>query len=383
MTKLTFPAILCSVHSTGGTTPMQTPHQRLHPTVHPELWKLPDFNALYHTPPMSTCHRVVFHHGGAHVDEVGALWLAIDYGSEYFPGISQTQWVYREDADERFEGKTGMQLYREGTLPIGTAGGPWDEHPIHGQQRVKGECSMSLMAKYLRVDTDPAIKYLLDSVIMNDTQGRKMKGGPEISQNLGLHYRYSRQGHRRVMENAIEDFRVNYRSQVDFLEVPRQIRTWSDEIIRTRSGDVRLVIAESDNPRVKSWIKKNGQSMPTIVILKRIGMDDVRKAGTVQIFGVSAAMRDVRHQGQMTKVYDENHPFNLATKRMAAFIRAREMGVAPSASLEADGTVGTRIWFFQKNANNLFNGSEHALPPAATSIPLSELRDIIVSAYSM
>lgn len=106
---------------------------------------------------------VILTHGNVHLDEVCAIWLLTTIGKNLFPGVekSEIRFVTRSPrgSDEEYDS--------DRVLPVGCGGGRFDEHVASG--RKPGECSSTLVAKYLGVQDRPGVKEILVEVLACDT----------------------------------------------------------------------------------------------------------------------------------------------------------------------------------------------------------------------
>ncbi len=104
-------------------------------------------------------------HQNPHWDEVVAYFILSQYGEHAFPGASNMFPIRFVESDPI----GGDEEYdKDGILPIGCGGGRFDEHRA-GIERLKDECSATLVAKYLGVIDKPELKRLLKETLHFDT----------------------------------------------------------------------------------------------------------------------------------------------------------------------------------------------------------------------
>lgn len=95
---------------------------------------------------MSQQIKRIITHEDPHLDEIAALWLILRFGKEKFPGAEN---VFVELVDNN------AQITPEkGLLALGVGGGMFDEHPKPNKARKSDECTATLIAKYIGLDTD-------------------------------------------------------------------------------------------------------------------------------------------------------------------------------------------------------------------------------------
>ena len=103
-------------------------------------------------------------HPGEHADEYAARFLLQEtpYGEQFFPGVSEAKIKYVET--DIFEEGAAKKLLRQGTLLIGRGGGPFDDHAPGNEE----ESCTSLVAKYLGISQHPSYKKLIEEITAAD-----------------------------------------------------------------------------------------------------------------------------------------------------------------------------------------------------------------------
>lgn len=109
----------------------------------------------------------VLTHWWPHFDEVLAYWDARRRGQRFLPGIQETKLAFWPGGKHQ---KSFEDYVSEGVLPIGTAGGRYDEHASADRVRTAGETAATLIGKDLGPDPamGPIWKYCRD----NDLKAR-------------------------------------------------------------------------------------------------------------------------------------------------------------------------------------------------------------------
>lgn len=110
-------------------------------------------------------YKVIATHNQCHLDEMAGIWLLRRFGDISFAGISEAR---VEFWGQMPEGKTPKEFESEGILLIGIGGGRFDEHPCADGGRKKDECAITLIAKELGLDEDPALRSLIEFVCKRD-----------------------------------------------------------------------------------------------------------------------------------------------------------------------------------------------------------------------
>lgn len=116
-----------------------------------------------------------------HADTISAVWLLRTFGEQHFPGIGSAKVDYWNQVPE---GKTADAYETEGIILVDLGGGKFDHH--HDTHDAKKECASTLIAKYLGIDQDPALKKLLTYVKRDDLEGKGIVSRDVIDRAFGL-----------------------------------------------------------------------------------------------------------------------------------------------------------------------------------------------------
>lgn len=115
------------------------------------------------------------------VDTVIAALLLQEYGESTFEGVSSAQIEYVKELPE---GKSAMQLEKEGVIVIDMGGGRFDHH--RKTRAEEQECVSLILAKYLGIDTDPALNKILTFAQRDDVEGRGIISKDRIDRAFGF-----------------------------------------------------------------------------------------------------------------------------------------------------------------------------------------------------
>ena len=230
-------------------------------------------------PRMTRCRKVLFH-SNPHLDEVGQIWLAEEFASTHFPGIEDAEWVFNT-LPGPFMGKSWQQLWLDGWLPLGSGGGPLDEHQMSaGKARIQGQCGMTLVADFVGRREDPALKRLLDYVLGND-EGGKRDGHFDLAATIRTNYWYGGLTQERAVAKAAIDFGAWYRQQQAFLACGPDLLAkqkaglvWSEKIQVGNQMVGCVAVDKNENREMASYLRHMGVQ---VVLLRS-------PRGNVQIF---------------------------------------------------------------------------------------------------
>ncbi len=109
-------------------------------------------------------------HDAHSIDEWVAHFLLEMFGGDKFE-LSQDCKVAVDTTTDVSDPHKERILIQKGVLYLGTGGGMFDEHPCFGanrKARIENECCATLVAKYLGVDKDPALQYIIQLALNDD-----------------------------------------------------------------------------------------------------------------------------------------------------------------------------------------------------------------------
>jgi len=298
-------------------------------------------------------HTVVTH-VNPHFDELVALWLLRRFGKERFPGINESKRIYIDAGSETYNDMSADEALTQGYLLLGVGGGIFDEHATDQTDRVKDECAATLVAKYLDIDTDPALGRLLKYVKTRDLSGSDEAGLFGLANSLDVATRHNKSEVVEQMAYLLLESR--YREEQEFLvHAKREFQTanFYRPFVSNRPG-LELVVIESDNRRIHTFAFY--ASNVSVVVVKR-------SSGRVQIF--------------------PNHKHGLDMDGVVAAVRlaeSRQTGQAINLDdLYNEGRIrGAKAWHYQKETGILMNGSLTAPTVEPTCLELATIVQCVI-----
>ncbi|MBI3632091.1 MAG: hypothetical protein HY225_01450, partial [Candidatus Vogelbacteria bacterium] len=171
-------------------------------------------------------HTIVTHRQ-PHWDEAVAKLLLVLFGEAFFPGVSTAKTIFWNAGSSTPDGRPALEWEAEGYILVGVGGGRFDEHPSKTQERKK-DCAATLVAKYLGVDNDPALKSLLDYTCETDLSRISLPGQFKNLAifgiaNLGkLVNRFAGGDDQKVLDWMIVAAEAQYLSQKSFFEAKKE-----------------------------------------------------------------------------------------------------------------------------------------------------------------
>ncbi len=302
------------------------------------------------------------------LDAIATSWLLMNFGEEQFPGISNAEFLF-DDSGE-MQGLKGDGLLRIEIVAVDVGGGMFDHHPRMNEpvpEEKQGHCSLTLVAKYLGIDDDPALEEILKYVLRVD-----LKGGSQPF-DLDSMVKDMNRAHPDKPEKVIELTMVllsaKYLSQVEFwTKTKTEFETNSqiEEITSYSDRKFKIAFIESPNEQINRFAFS--QSGGRISVLAQL-----KPTGHVQIY-----------TGKM-----EGSAITRTFERIVALIRQREQiakNLAPEMNpevLRMEGKIqGAEEWWYQKTGQMLLNGSLKFPNVTPTKIPFEEIKDIIRKAVN-
>jgi len=290
-------------------------------------------------------------HPKAHLDEIWAITMLKAWGEKHFPGIADANILADGTGGKTFDGTNAEKLLDDGFLLLGIGGGMFDEHPTVGNNGKQGECTSTLVAKYLGIADEPSLQKVMEYVMRSDLKAKSDPFGiasvvKAMNEDCPTE---------EVVEWGMKALLAKCRQQKRFLEAQDVYATARVEEIPIGQGrTTKMVTAKTNNTEFHKFARSQGcgiivqqSSSNTVQILtdKKLGLD----------------MRDVARVIRLEEQWAEDDVQTIDWK-----------------ALEADGKVaGADNWFFQQEAGNLFNGSTSHPDVLPSRIPLGVIQDVV------
>jgi hypothetical protein len=283
--------------------------------------------------------KVIFiTHQSPHLDELVAIWLIERFGNEKFLKIF------------------APEIPR--VIPLGIEGGSFDEHPTIEKGRKEGECTASLVAKALEIETDPALEEILEYLKSRDLQGGSHPF--EIATLVSLLTRNPKIPLAKVAELVSLIMSAKYEEQLLFLTSTKDEffkKAEIEEIIGPQGERLKMVTIVSDNELMNKFARSKLGGEAAIVIQQN-------SKGNVQIF--------------------TNKKYGLKLYDVVKIIRYTEQwrkGAIVTTDwdrLAAEGIItGAEEWYFHEAGQMLLNGSltHPDVPP--TNLTIENIKEAV------
>ncbi len=317
--------------------------------------------------PIEGISQILVHYK-PHADELAAIAVLRLYGETRFPGIKKASIMLATQARIREDFGDGdtvwVEMVRQGILPVGTGGGPLDDHDTGGR---KDASALDRVVKFLEIDNLPEIQHLLTYINYEDSNGergnlvfKQGEGTPELHQAFKqfMFATIIKRTWRVCEEDESADFARLFVRQFEIqLEDERNLRQAIPEVLggveyrnlphmTTKKSEIPvLAIIRSDNNYAKDvLLQHNGR--PNLVAILQI-----RSSGNFQLYSVGRRSRfdDVARMIRGEIILHKNKTRNRYT--------ALKNDWKTAATDGATEEVPEIFYFRAENSNMIFNGS--------------------------
>lgn len=287
-------------------------------------------------------------HKKPHLDEVVAIWLLRKFGENSFPRIKEAKVEYWQTGGLTPDGRSPEEWESEGNILIGIGRGRFDEHndSSSSSERQAGECSATLVAKYLGIEKDPALEQILRYTLNNDSKG---SSSPFDLANCIKLFNSQLPGASEIpLEWTAMALDAKYEEQSSFFNETKVEfdKLAKIETIKWANGRIfTFVFIESDSEQMNKFARSEFGCNADIVMIKR-------SSGNVQIFF---------NQKTGLKPYDLIKILR-TEEQIAQFgeIKFNDWKQLSSYGTSYEGDV----WYMQENTQTIMNGSITAKIPA-------------------
>lgn len=302
-----------------------------------------------------------------HADTICAIWLLRTFGEQHFPGAGAATIKYWNQVAD---GKSADDWETEGVLLIDLGGGKFDHH--HDTHSTKSDCASTLIAKYLGIDQDPALRKMLTYVKRDDLEGKGIISKDIVDRAFGL-------------SAIIMNLNRDYPEHPDF-------------VIDTVSRIYHAHYHEEYKRKVlmpQEWqeLQKQGKVMRFSVLTPQRPLHIVMvETDTKAMIGFLRAVKSVQADVVVQKT-SSGH-INIVTRQVSprldlrATIAAIRKAEATAKNMNLSATTqeewekparmsGVEEWYFDTAANTLQNGGVDTSGITPTRLSLATLRDML------
>jgi len=307
--------------------------------------------------------RIVVTHKRPHQDELFAWQLAAECGQDYFPGISDAD-QQAFDPGVHLDGRAETAWLAEGVLFLGCRGGMFDHHP---HEKFPDDCTFTLMAAYLGVEGDPAVRWLARYVLQAD---HNSTSHPLLFSEV-LKHLYRKLPANDVVLLARTVCACLYETQRDFFAAAAIVRAAK-----------RLVAADVESLRLAP---EEGCAIPVVhgrtgkvvtLFVANTDNEHLSAAARAKDAGLNAALVIHRH-GDHTYISANKRLLASDLRELIAALRCAEQAAAGNVvtrdpeRLRAEGTIPeVPEWCYQYG---IFNGSLTHPNVPRSKLPLAKI----------
>jgi hypothetical protein len=306
-------------------------------------------------------------HPQPHLDEIFALWLLYNFGKTFFVNIEDI-------IHSIFTGKSGIYFHRQRDLPegisknrdsyifLGTCGGPFDEHQTREEERKEGECCATLVAKFLGVSDMPELALMLKEVKRIDLISGA--GTFHLASIIAMAYKEN-YPFSTILQMAFVQFNLLYSNQKSFHS--NGVDFQKAQKVELVSGDgrkIKVVFAKTDNTDFSAYARFEFGDCQDVIV-------QMNNTGNVQIF--TRRPNPKKEPGRRSVNLDDlARILRLAEQQLSGEPVSTDWTLL-SSEVGPEGT----IWYYQKKAECLLNGSTTApnIPP--TKIPFEQFPKLV------
>ena len=296
-------------------------------------------------------------------DTIVAIFVLKRFGEKAFPGISSANYQILPVLPT---GKTQADFDKEGLILIDVGGGIFDHHGKENQTT-----ATELVAQFLEIDTDPALKKLLDYTERDDKYGKGTVSTDMLDRSFGLsgliaslNKKYS-DDTVKVIDIVIPLIEAHYEEEnKKFTELPEEVEKMKSDgkfqttEVKQKKNTLSIVFFESDNIGMPGYLRSSYGGKYDIVVQRR-------GTGHVNILTRPMKRPDIR--------------------LLAGVIRSTENKINSGNNVEpetsqAQATGRSELapnWYFDPATNSLQNGGVSPESVEPTKIPWSVLQKIV------
>lgn len=300
-------------------------------------------------------------------DTVVAIFLLKEFGTERFPAVAEASVEVHASLPE---GETFDTLLAKNIFALDLGGGALDHHG-------KEECVTELLAKWLHINKDPALRRLVEYARRDDKLGKGIMSTDPIDRALGLsglisalNKTHPDKAHT-VVEAVLPLLKAHYASaKQHHVELPAEV----EEKKKAGLYEERHV-SQQKKKLLIAYVVSNKPSMPTFLRSQQGPRADV----------VVQKNEDSNHLCILSR-----QERKLDLSKVAALIRMREAEnltlslPEDEIYLEQKGRIAEMPqWYFDPMTNSILNGGVHNRNVAESTIDWEELKNIVYVGLQM
>ncbi len=249
-----------------------------------------------------TTERVKIHtittHVRPHIDEIVALWLLKEFGQTRYTGLRTAKLEFRKgDNSNTTTANTVVDLEEQGIIAIGIGNGRFDEHK-KGRDVPEDQCAATLVAQFLGIKDDPALKQILKFTLNNDRKGAAHPF--DIAGIIKAMYEQHPNNPMKAVKWALAAISAKYAEQFAFHNgTVEEFAKAKIVEIDFYDNKIRLAIVESDDTQFSKYARSQGIAI--IIQKNSSGNVQIFTNKTVAAFRLFDVARILRHAEQQRR----------------------------------------------------------------------------------
>ncbi|GAC1370216.1 MAG: hypothetical protein NVSMB39_2830 [Candidatus Saccharimonadales bacterium] len=297
---------------------------------------------------------VIETHEEPHLDELVAIFLLREFGTEVFPGADTAKLVFRRRNIEDMA-KTADEMEADGILLIGMGGGRFDEHAVGDKPRSDGHSAASLMAEAIGCDKLPSLRGLIKYATDCDLGGGDGSFG--LAKMVGLLNFLNPNDPLKVWSWTCEALRAHQAHQKTFFRDGKMFRSHA-RVVKHPYGDKTIKVAsiQTDAKLMKAYAFSQFGGLVDVLIQRN-------RRGNIQIFSRGVDLKD------------------LPAMIRAAELEKRGITINDDLDLSAAGTMAKiPMWHYFPEGRMLLNGSNTARQVEESKLSLKDVQTLALKA---
>lgn len=298
-------------------------------------------------------------------DTLVSCFLLKYFGEGRFHGIKNAEYLFLVDVPD---GKSADNLEKEGYIFLDMGGGLFDHHKTRNEKEEK--CVSRMVAEYLGIEKNRAIKKLLEYARRDDLEGKGTLSEDVIDRAFGLS----------GLINNLNRMLPDDQESILRTLMPLLLAHYLEE--KKRTEDFPAEYKEKlGNGKITAFTV---QAAPGLVKIVTIETDEIGMAGYLRARQEIDADIVVQKMssGHVNVITKQKRTFDLS--EIARLLRKNELAakgfdiIFSEEELASPGRIeGIEEWYFDTRARSIQNGGIRPQGTTPTRLPLTTIAEII------
>jgi hypothetical protein len=297
------------------------------------------------------------------VDAIISCFLLQYFGEDRFTGIRDAEYLFWIDLPES---KNAAELEAQGHILLDIGGSIFDHHAVNEGMRER--CMSEMVAKYLGIDKNPAIKKLLEYARRDDLEGKGTLSKDPIDRAFGLSglinnlNRSLPDDQGVVLKTVMPLFVAHYveeKKRAEDLPAEYEEKSASGKAgvftLQTARGPVKIATIETDEIAMAGYLR--AQRGIDIVIQKM-------SSGHINIITQQKKMFDLSVIAKFLRIAESEE-------------KGIKLAISENDLAQPGRVAGVEEWYFDPRARTLQNGGIRPQWTKPTALSLSTVSEIV------